>query len=166
MLIPFSIGEKKRDKPSFPPFVWQTLTEKWKGTRTFEYPLLQSVCYPFIPYRENRRKYVYPFWGLTVSLSFAYTWERARTGRLVHGAAPGPPQEAGCGVSRSWVFALQLHVKANSLGFRPGIWERRCCFEDACEHELLKSLQYCHFILSNSHLGDYATGFLVSLCSH
>lgn len=53
-----------------------------------------------------------------------------------------------------------------ALEFSPVIWERRCYFQDAYEHELLKSLLHCHLILPNSHLGDYTIGLLVSPCSH
>lgn len=48
----------------------------------------------------------------------------------------------------------------------PDVWEWRCCFQDAREHELLQCLQHCHPVLPNPLSKGYTIGLFISLCFH
>lgn len=49
--------------------------EKWKEPRTFEYPLLQSIYYPFIPYCKKSPSSVWLFCKLELCLHLGFFGE-------------------------------------------------------------------------------------------
>lgn len=81
-----------------------------------------------------------------------------RRDRILRKAAPAPQPSPG-GWPRGALAPGCLLCNSMSKPITPpptppplqwelgsGIWEKRCCFQDACEHELLKSLWYCHYL--------------------
>lgn len=110
---------------------------------------------------------VYPILQELENVCASFLWLACRFELCWHWQGGKKRQNSLWGLFLLGVCSATSHLSQLSpLEFSPAIWERRCYFQDAHEHELLKSLQHCHPILLNSHLGDHTIGLLVSLCSH
>lgn len=131
--------------------------EKYKGTRTFEYPFSQSLCYPLIPYCKK----VHIFCGIACKLELCLHF--VGVGGELASSPEWPPvfsNRLSAWGSCFLLLAVCLLIKASSLSwnwvqaFGNGDTVFRCICTWTSE-VILSSV--------NLLLGEYITGLLVSL---